>query len=65
MKQINDRKYYEKYSDKKVVLMAVPFAAKEVMELRGYNYLNYFIKNKILILITHYKKINYLYKKFR
>jgi Holliday junction resolvase-like predicted endonuclease len=30
MKQINDRKYYEKYADRKVVLMAVSFAAKEV-----------------------------------
>jgi Holliday junction resolvase-like predicted endonuclease len=30
MKQINDRKYYEKYADRKVVLMAVAFAAKEV-----------------------------------
>ncbi|MDR3245638.1 MAG: PD-(D/E)XK nuclease domain-containing protein, partial [Prevotellaceae bacterium] len=30
MKQINDHKYYEKYSDGKVVLMAVAFAAKEV-----------------------------------
>jgi Holliday junction resolvase-like predicted endonuclease len=30
MKQINDRKYYEKYSDRKVILMAVAFAGKEV-----------------------------------
>jgi hypothetical protein len=30
MKQIHDRKYYEKYSDRKVILMAVAFAGKEV-----------------------------------
>jgi hypothetical protein len=30
IKQIRDRQYYEKYSDRKVVLMAVAFAGKEV-----------------------------------
>jgi hypothetical protein len=30
MTQIRDRQYYEKYSDRKVVLMAVAFAGKEV-----------------------------------
>jgi hypothetical protein len=30
MKQIQDRKYYEKYADRKVILMGVAFAGKEV-----------------------------------
>jgi hypothetical protein len=30
MKQINDRKYYESYLDKKVILMAVAFTGKEI-----------------------------------
>jgi urease accessory protein UreH len=30
MKQIHDRKYYEKYADRKVILMGVAFADKEV-----------------------------------
>ncbi|MDR2169908.1 MAG: PD-(D/E)XK nuclease domain-containing protein, partial [Planctomycetaceae bacterium] len=30
MKQINDRKYYEAYLDKKVILMAVAFTGKEI-----------------------------------
>jgi Holliday junction resolvase-like predicted endonuclease len=30
MTQIHDRKYYEKYSDRKVILMGVAFAGKEV-----------------------------------
>jgi Holliday junction resolvase-like predicted endonuclease len=30
MNQIRDRKYYEKYADRKVILMGVAFAAKEV-----------------------------------
>jgi hypothetical protein len=30
MTQINDRRYYEKYLDKKVLLMAVAFAEKDL-----------------------------------
>jgi hypothetical protein len=30
MQQINDRKYYEAYLDKNVMLMAVAFTGKEV-----------------------------------
>jgi hypothetical protein len=30
MTQIYDRKYYEKYSDRKVILMSIAFAGREV-----------------------------------
>jgi hypothetical protein len=30
MKQIHDRRYYEKYLDKKVILLGVAFAEKEI-----------------------------------
>jgi hypothetical protein len=40
MTQIHDRKYYEAYLDKKVMLMAITFTGKEMkcrLEIRSFN----------------------------